>query len=180
MFVGQLVFHTSVGFLSVYTKDYLNQTAAVYGFLETTFSLGGLTAGILGTWWWNRNTNYLSFRSLLIIFLGLIIVGFTPILPIAFIGVFLVGLGTTWIRVLLQSVQQMATEKEYHGRMASYRMIFNQGSVVVSAPVFGWIASHYSINSIYLTLLIPVILVIPFSLQQAKHEQFVKYTKKPA
>lgn len=180
MFVGQLVFHTSVGFLSVYTKDYLNQTASVYGFLETTFSLGGLTAGFLGTWWWNRNTNYLSFRSLLIIFLGLIIVGFTPILPIAFVGVFLIGLGTTWIRVLLQSVQQMATEKEYHGRMASYRMIFNQGSVVVSAPVFGWIASHYSINSIYLTLLIPVILVIPFSLQQAKHEQFVKYTKKPA
>lgn len=180
MFVGQLVFHTSVGFLSVYTKEYLSQTVTVYGFLETTLSMGGLTAGILGTWWWNKNTNYLSFRSLLIILFGLILVGFSPILPIAFIGLFLIGLGTTWIRVLLQSVQQIATEKPYHGRMASYRMIFNQGSVVVSAPLFGWIASNYGVNGIYLTLLIPVGLVAVLSLKQAKHKQFIKITKKPA
>ncbi|WP_368505014.1 MFS transporter [Alkalihalophilus sp. As8PL] len=48
MFNGQLVFHTSLGFLSVYTIDYLQQTAAVYGLLDATISVGGVIAAEYG------------------------------------------------------------------------------------------------------------------------------------
>jgi MFS transporter, DHA3 family, macrolide efflux protein len=180
MFVGQLVFHSSVAFLSVYTKEYLNQTVTIYGFLDSSLSIGGFFAGFLGTWWWNKNTKYLSNRSLIVIFIGLLLVSFSPILPIAFIGVFFIGLGTTWIRILLQSVQQMATDKEFHGRMASFRMICNQGSVVISGPILGFIANHYGANGVYLALVIPVAIAIPMSLRQAKHEQFIKITNRVA
>ncbi|MFC0560705.1 hypothetical protein ACFFH4_17130 [Halalkalibacter alkalisediminis] len=60
---------------------------------------------------------------MVIVLAGLFSIGITPFVPVAFIGVFLIGLGTTWIRVLLQSFQQMATDLNYHGRMASDRMI---------------------------------------------------------
>lgn len=180
MLVGQLTFHTSIGFLSVYTKEHLNQSVTVYGFLDTTLSIGGVLAGILGTWWWNKNSNYLSTRSLLIVFIGLLLVGFTPLLPIAFLGVFLIGMGTTWIRILLQSVQQILTDKEYHGRMASYRMICNQGSVVISGPILGWIASENGANWVFLALLIPTALAIVFSLKQAKNPTFKEITQKSA
>lgn len=180
MFVGQLVFHTSIAFLSVYTKEYLEQTVMIYGFLDASLSTGGVIAGILGTWWWNTNQNYLSIRSLMVVFLGLLLVGFAPIIYVAFIGVFLIGLGTTWIRVLLQSVQQMATDKEYHGRMASYRMICNQGSVVIGAPILGWVANIYGVNGIYIALLIPVFITTILALKQAQHKQLKAMFKKVA
>ena len=178
MFVGQLVFHSSITFLSVYTKDYLSQTVTVYGFLDATLSLGGVIAGILGTWWWNKSSNYLSTNSLVVVFAGLCLVGFSTNLYIAFIGVFLIGLGTTWIRILIQSIQQMATDKAYHGRMASYRMLCNQGSVVISGPILGWIAT-YGANSVYISLLIPVGLGALLCLKQATQEKFKKITERP-
>lgn len=63
------------------------------------FLFGGVMAGILSTWWWNKNTIHISSRSLMDIFLGLFLVGFAPVLPVDFAGVFLVGLVTTWIRI---------------------------------------------------------------------------------
>ncbi|TYR78266.1 MFS transporter [Priestia megaterium] len=176
MFVGQLIFHTSVAFLSVYTKEFLKQPVSIYGFLDATISIGGIAAGLLGTWWWKVNKNFISVRSLIIISFGLIFIGIYPLLPLAFLGIFLIGLGTTWIRVLLQSVQQIATEPQYHGRMASYRMICNQGSVVISGPILGWIASNYGVNNAYLGLIIPAILCLGFSTLHSKHKKFIKIT----
>ena len=72
---------------------------------------------------------------------------------VAFLGVFLIGLGTTWIRVLLQSIQQMA----------SFRMIRNQASVVVSARTLGLIASEFGANFIYLSLMLPISICILFA-----------------
>lgn len=155
MFVGMLVFHSTLAFLSVYTKDYFGQTATVYGFMHAALSAGGILAGILGTWWWNIKYQ-LSTSSLLVVAVGLLIVGLTPWIPLAFIGIFIIGLGTTWIRVLLQSQQQMTTDKSYHGRMASFRMLFNQVSVVISGPILGWFANDYGANSVYLVLIVPV------------------------
>ncbi|MFT4413677.1 MFS transporter [Fredinandcohnia humi] len=177
MFNGQLVFHTSVGFLSVYAVEYLFTSVTVYGFMDATISIGGVVAGILGTWWLQTGKNKIAVVSLLIVLVGLLFVGFAPGLPVAIVGVFLIGLGTTWIRVLLQSVQQMVTDSEYHGRMASYRMIGNQGSVVISAPLLGWIATNYGGNFIYLSLLIPTSICIIFALFQAKQKELVKVTK---
>lgn len=180
MFNGQLVFHTSIGFLSVYTVDYLQKSSTVYGFMDATISIGGVLAGILGTWWWKKGKNRMALYSLMIVFIGLLCVGAAPFLPLSFLGIFLIGLGTTWIRVLLQSVQQMATDSAYHGRMASYRMIGNQGSVVISAPLLGWVASHFGANYIYISLLIPISLCIVFSIIQSNQEKFRSITSKIA
>lgn len=177
MFVGQLVFHTTVGFLSVYTMDYLESTVTLYGFLDASLSVGGISAGLLGTWWWKKQANHLPSRSLLIVSFGLLMLGVTPIIAVAFIGTFLVGLGTTWIRILLQSIQQIATEKEYHGRMASYRMICNQGSVVISAPILGWVVNQYGANNMFIILFILVAVAALFSIRLAKHEWFMEITK---
>ncbi len=180
MFNGQLVFHTSLGFLSVYTVEYLLQSATVYGLLDASISIGGILAGLIGSWWWRIGKNKIALYSLLVVLIGLLFVGIAPILPVAFVGVILIGLGTTWIRVLLQAVQQIATDSEYHGRMASYRMIGNQGSVVISAPLLGYVATNYGANYIYLSLMIPISLCIIFAIFQAKQEQFMKITKKVA
>ena len=93
---------------------------------------------------------------LLLVAAGLLCVGLSPSLPVSFVGVFLIGAGTTWIRVLLQTVQQMATDPQYHGRMASYRMLCNQSAVAIGGPILGWIASHCGVESSYLALLLPV------------------------
>ncbi|MEC2074280.1 MFS transporter [Alkalihalophilus marmarensis] len=180
MFNGQLVFHTTLGFLSVYTVDYLLQSATIYGLLDATISLGGVLAGLFGTWWWKKGKSKFALYSLFIVLIGLFFVGIAPILSLSFVGIFLIGLGTTWIRVLLQSVQQMATDSEYHGRMASYRMIGNQGSVVISAPLLGWIASNFGANYIFLSLMIPISLCILFAFFQSNQEPFTKITNKIA
>ncbi|MRG87598.1 MFS transporter [Salinibacillus xinjiangensis] len=180
MLNGQLVFHTTLGFLSVYTVDYLLQSATIYGLLDATISLGGVLAGLFGTWWWKKVKSKIALYSLFIVLVGLLFVGVTPILSLSFLGIFLIGLGTTWIRVLLQSVQQMATDPEYHGRMASYRMIGNQGSVVISAPLLGWIASNFGANYIFLSLMVPISLCILLAFFQSNQEPFTKITRKIA
>ncbi|WP_440895470.1 MFS transporter [Amphibacillus sp. Q70] len=155
--VGQLVFHTSIGFLSVYTIDHISQQATTYGWLDATFSIGGALAGLLGFWWFRQTKQFHALGSLLITVIGLIVLAI-PIhtIFIAFLGVGLIGLGTTWIRILLQSTQQILTDKDYHGRMSSYRMMINQSSIVITAPLLGWIAKQYSSAQIYLILIIPV------------------------
>lgn len=139
--------------------------------------IGGIVAGILGTWWWKKSGNLVATRSLFIIFFGLLCVGFAPILPISFIGVFLIGLGTTWTRVFMQTVQQLATDPLYRGRITSYRILFNQGSVVISGPILGWIASNYGISSTYLALLLPIAGSIVYSILQSKQEKYIQITR---
>lgn len=176
MFNGQLVFHTCLGFLSVYTLDYLKQTSTTYGLLDVCFSLGGVVAGIYGSLWWSKAKYKFAVYSLLITMIGLGTLGYSRYVWISFFGVFLVGLGTTWIRVLMQAVQQMATEKAYHGRMASYRMICNQGAVVLSGPILGWIAASYGSNIVYVSLMVPIGLCIVFAYFLSKNQLFRELT----
>jgi MFS transporter, DHA3 family, macrolide efflux protein len=177
MFVGQLVFHTSTAFLSVFTKEYLHQSVKVYGFLDAAISVGGIIAGIFGAWWWRSCRNLLAVRSLFVVFGGLLIMGVSSNIFLAVTGIFLIGLGTTWIRILLQSIQQIVTDDNYHGRMASFRMMCNQTSVVISGPIIGTVASHYGVNYAYLALLIPVSLCLIFSVFQSKLVSFKEVTK---
>lgn len=178
MFNGQLVFHTSLGFLSVYTLEYLKKTATTYGFLDVCFSLGGVLAGIFGSLWWSKTKNKFAVYALMITMLGLGAIGYSRYVWISFIGVFLVGIGTTWIRVLMQAVQQMATDKAYHGRMASYRMICNQGAVVLSGPILGWISASYGSNIVYVSLMLPIVLCILFAYYLAENEHFKEITSR--
>ncbi|WP_082235640.1 MFS transporter [Halobacillus massiliensis] len=176
LMIGQLTFHTTLGFLSVYTSEFLQRSSVIYGALDMTFSIGGIAAGLLGAWWWKRMENHLAVYSLAAMAAGLLIMSLTKSLTAAFAGILLVGLGTSFVRALLQSVQQIATPKELQGRMASLRMLCNQSSVVITGPVFGLIARNYGADRVFLTLLIPVLLGFVWSLLQSRHPQFIKIT----
>ncbi|MCP3031811.1 MFS transporter [Halobacillus sp. A1] len=176
MMLGQLTFHMTLGFLSVYTSDYLEKNAFVYGTLDVTFSVGGIAAGVLGAWWWKRMKNNLAVFSLAVMACGLLLAGITQHVVMAFLGICLIGIGTSFVRSLLQSVQQIATAKEFHGRMASFRMLCNQSAVVITGPLFGFTASSIGANYVFLFLLIPVSLGIIWSAYQAKHPLFVEIT----
>lgn len=60
LMLGQLTFHTTLGFMSVYTSAHLQQSSLVYGLLDSTFSVGGIIAGLLGTWWWAKCQNRIA------------------------------------------------------------------------------------------------------------------------
>lgn len=174
MFNGQLVFHTSLGFLSVYTVEFLLRSSTVYGLLDATISVGGVLAGATGAWFWKKGKDKIVLYSMLIVLIGLLLISTSPVLPVSFIGVFLIGIGTTWIRVLLQSLQQMLTDSEYHGRMASFRMIGNQGAVVISAPLLGWVATTFGANYIFLCLMLPISLCLIYILILSNREKLMK------
>ncbi|QHT45298.1 MFS transporter [Halobacillus sp. ACCC02827] len=176
--IGQLTFHTTLGFLSVYTSEHLQQDAFVYGLLDSVFSIGGITAGVLGTWWWSTFRNRLGIMSLLLMAAGLLIVVWTQQVWVSFIGFFLIGLSTSFVRALLQSIQQMVTDADFHGRMSSLRMLCNQTSVVVTGPIFGLIAEGYGVRYVFLMLGIPVVLGIVWSVIQSKHPAFLEITAK--
>ncbi|MFC0524507.1 MFS transporter [Pontibacillus salicampi] len=172
MLIGQLVFHSSVGFLSVYTKSILHGGATLYGLLDASLSIGGILAGAAGGWWWSIHQRHFAVYAFLMMVAGLVIVGLFPDRIAAFIGVLFIGLGTTWIRVLLQSMQQMITEASYHGRMASFRMVLNQGSVALGTPIIGLAASQYGANMVYIVLLAPVTIGLVLSIYLARDTHF--------
>ncbi|MGR9047754.1 MFS transporter [Halobacillus faecis] len=177
LMLGQLTFHTTLGFLSVYTSSHLKQSALVYGMLDSTFSIGGILAGLIGTWWWAKCQNRIGVWSLLLTASGLAIVSFTTLVPVAFLGFLLIGLGTSFVRALLQSVQQMATDSRFHGRMSSLRMLCNQTSVVVTGPIFGVLASSHGAPAVFLCLLIPVTGGVIWAHVQSKQPRFKQITK---
>ncbi|UOQ44458.1 MFS transporter [Halobacillus salinarum] len=176
MMLGQLTFHTTIGFLSVYTSGYLHSNAVTYGFLDASFSIGGIAAGFLGTWWWVKWKNFIAVWSLVTVAVGLFLLGTAPYPAVAFIGVLCTGLGTTWVRALLQSVQQIATDKRYHGRMASFRMLGNQASVVLTGSIFGAVAASQGANMVFLCLLIPILLGVLWAVFQSRHPSFKAIT----
>ncbi|MBX0359593.1 MFS transporter [Halobacillus sp. Nhm2S1] len=177
LMLGQLTFHTTLGFLSVYTSSHLKETALVYGMLDSTFSIGGIFAGLIGTWWWAKCQNRIGVWSLLLTAAGLAIVSFTTLVPLAFLGFLLIGLGTSFVRALLQSVQQMATDSRFHGRMSSLRMLCNQTSVVVTGPLFGVLASSYGAPVVFLSLLLLVTGGVIWAHIQSKRPTFKQIIK---
>ncbi|MFG6150506.1 MFS transporter [Halobacillus sp. B23F22_1] len=180
MMLGQLTFHTTLGFLSVYTSEHLQRSALVYGSLDVTFSIGGIAAGILGAWWWRRMQNRMAVYAMFTMAAGLGMLGFFQNIGVVFTGILLIGAGTSIVRALLQSVQQIATDRAFHGRMASFRMLCNQSSVVITGPLFGWIANENGANFVFLLLLIPVVFGLIWSWFQSKHPQFIEITSKTA
>lgn len=155
MLTGQLTFHTGITFLSVYTVDVLDSSARIYGLLDASVSIGGVIAGLLGPWWWNTARAWVALHSIALLIAALVTIALSNQLFLAFMGTFFLGLSTTWIRVLLQSAQQMITDANYHGRMACFRMLFNQSAVVVGGPILGYIAARYGVSYAYLALTLP-------------------------
>jgi DHA3 family macrolide efflux protein-like MFS transporter len=172
MFVGQLVVHTTAGMLSVYTSARLQGDAALYGILESAASLGAIVAGVTATFYLYKVKYHVPFFALLATALGLLGMAVFKEPVIAFGCIFVIGLGTTWLRVLMQSVQQVATEPAFYGRMAATRQTINQTSVAIGAPVLGVIADGYGVQYSYAALLAPVLLLGLMSLRIAKRGDF--------
>ncbi len=172
MFVGQLVVHTSAGMLSVYTSSYLKGTSTLYGVLESATSIGAIVAGLTATWYLYKSRRFVSTGALALTAIGLGLLAVTRHPVAAFVAIFLVGTGTTWLRVLMQSVQQVATEPAYYGRMAACRQMVNQSAVAVGGPILGVIAEKAGVNVSYAALLVPVGLSLLVTLRFAGHPLF--------
>lgn len=177
MFVGQLVMHTGAAMLSVYTSSYLHGTSTLYGILESATSVGAIIAGITATWYMYKSKTFLSTGALLIVACGLTLMAVTRSHAAAFGAIFIIGLGTTWLRVLMQSVQQVATEPAYYGRMAACRQMVNQGAVAIGGPILGVVSEKFGVNYAYAALLIPVVGSLIFSLRFARHQRFVSIVR---
>ncbi|WP_226585260.1 MFS transporter [Halobacillus litoralis] len=178
LMLGQLTFHTTLGFLSVYTSAHLQQNSVVYGLLDSTFSIGGVLAGLLGTWWWAKCRNYVAVWSLSLTGGGLITVGLSQNLWSSLLGFLFIGIGTSFVRALLQSIQQMGTDPHFHGRMSSFRMLCNQTSIVLTGPFFGFIAASGGPANVFLLLTVPVCIGVIRAVFQSKNPSFAAITKR--
>ncbi len=168
-FVGQLTLHSNAGLLPVYTKSYLGASSEVFGLLESVFSISAILAGLIASWMLVKYKSFVTVHALSLIMFGLVILSFNKSIPLSFLGIFLIGLGTTLLRISTQSLQQMLTDAEYQGRMVSFRMLINQGSVVLGSPLLGFMSEHFGANSGYMTILVPLVIILLFSVVTIKN-----------
>ena len=156
-FVGQLILHSNLGLLPVYTKSVLFESSKVYGLLEIALSIGAIIAGFFASKLLSKFKLYVNSASIIILMISIIFIIAEPSVKYAFVGILLMGFGVTLLRVSTQSFQQMITDPRYLGRMASYRMTINQVSVAVGSPMLGFISKYYGTNFAYASFLIPLI-----------------------
>ncbi|UII57188.1 MFS transporter [Cytobacillus spongiae] len=173
MFVGQLTLHSTVGLLSVYTYSFLEKGSGTYGLLDASVSIGSILAGMIAVQFIKRTRGRFGTYALFFSGIGICLLVIAQNIFVAGVGLMVIGAGTTWIRVLFQTVQQISTEGRFHGRMASWRMVFNQGSVVIGAPVLGVIAERTAANIAYSILLIPISIITVYSYLLAKDNSFI-------
>ncbi|WP_332649480.1 MFS transporter [Lysinibacillus sp. 54212] len=152
MAIGQLTYHTTIGFLAAYTFGTLQSSVTIYGTLEIIVSIGGILAGMISV----KLVKLLNFHfptaAYSLLTLSLTIFTFSPSIALSALGCFGIGFCTTWIRTNFQAIQQMSTKDQFHGRVASIRMFFNQGFVVCLTPLFGILAQKSGIEIIFATL----------------------------
>ena len=152
MAIGQLIYHTTIGFLAAYTYEVLKSSATVYGLLEITISISGVLAGLLGAKFIKLFQRFSSLTIMLILIASLFLLTFNTTLAFTMVGCAGIGYCTTWIRTTFQAIQQISTEPQYHGRAVSVRMFFNQGIVVCLTPIFGILAENFSIHHVFFIL----------------------------
>ncbi|MCH7321341.1 MFS transporter [Solibacillus sp. MA9] len=149
---GQVITHCTTGFLAAYTYETFANNATVYGYLQVILTIGGISIGLCSKKFITKLNNILSHIAFSLLSLALILCVFSKSYIVIGISLFLIGLLTTWIRSHFQAVQQMHTATGFNGKMASFRMIINQGSVVCISPLLGVIASVIGTNYIFLIL----------------------------
>ncbi|MGE5701282.1 MAG: MFS transporter, partial [Clostridia bacterium] len=170
---GQLVIHTSAGMLSVYTSSHLGGTSFLYGLLESAASIGAIAAGFSATRFLGLARQHIATGSIFVAAAGLLLLAVSRHGAAAFLAILLIGAGTTWLRVLMQSVQQVATDPAYYGRMAAYRQMVNQSSVAIGGPILGLIAERFGAHMSYAALLIPVGITLLISIGFARDGRFL-------
>lgn len=170
--IGQLIYHTTVGFLAAFTYEILNSSATIYGMLEITLSVGGILAGVLSAKLLKILKEKLPFLLTFLLTICLFQLAISKSILLAIISCFCIGYCTTFIRTTFQALQQMATDDKYHGRVASIRMFFNQGCVVCLTPIFGYLAQNTSIHIIFAVLTCFSLISIVICILLRKNKQY--------
>ena len=151
---GQVITHCTIGFLAAFTYETFTNNAAIYGYLQISLTVGGIILGFLTKQLLARCEQLFAKFSFIILFASLTLCSVNSNIIVIGASLFVIGLLTTWIRSHYQAVQQMNTDRQFNGKMTSFRMIINQSSVVVISPVLGVVGSTFGINSIYALLAI--------------------------
>ena len=149
---GQVITHCTIGFLAAFTYETFTNNAAIYGYLQISLTVGGIVLGFLTRKILALCEQLFVKFSFIILFASLILCAVSSQIIVIGASLFVIGLLTTWIRSHYQAVQQMNTARQFNGKMASFRMIINQSSVVVISPLVGIVGSTLGINSIYALL----------------------------
>ena len=146
---GQVITHCTIGFLAAFTYETFTNNAAIYGYLQMSLTVGGIVLGFLTNKHLAKCELLFSKWSFLILFASLFLCAISGNIVVIGVSLFVIGLLTTWIRSHYQAVQQMHTDRQFNGKMASFRMIINQSSVVVISPLLGIVGSTLGINVVY-------------------------------
>ena len=149
---GQVITHCTIGFLAAFTYEAFTNNAAIYGYLQISLTVGGVVLGFLTKKHLAKCEHYFSKGAFLILCISLFVCAVSSHIIVIGASLFVIGLLTTWIRSHYQAVQQMNTDRQFNGKMASFRMIINQSSVVVISPLLGVVGSTFGINYIYALL----------------------------
>ncbi len=149
---GQVITHCTIGFLAAFTYETFTNNAAIYGYLQISLTVGGVLLGFLTKKLLAKCEQYFAKGAFLVLCISLFLCAISTHIIVIGASIFVVGLLTTWIRSHYQAIQQINTDRQFNGKMASFRMIINQSSVVIISPVLGVVGSTFGINSIYALL----------------------------
>lgn len=149
---GQIITHCTTGFLAAYTYDTFSNQSTLYGYLQITLTMGGVLLGFMTKSFLIKIEAIFSKYAFPLLTLCLFICVFSTHFILIGFCLFSIGMLTTWIRSHYQAVQQIHTDIGFNGKMASFRMIINQGSVVLISPLLGLIGSNFGTNYIFFAL----------------------------
>lgn len=149
---GQVITHCTIGFLAAFTYETFTNNAAIYGYLQISLTFGGILLGFLTKNYLAKCEHYFSQGAFLVLCISLLLCAISSQFIVIGASLFVIGLLTTWIRSHYQAIQQMNTDRQFNGKMASFRMNINQSSVVVISPLLGFVGSAFGISSVYALL----------------------------
>lgn len=165
---GQIITHCTTGFLAAYTYEIFTNDSAIYGYLQISLTAGGILLGFFTKNLLTKIEQHFSHVAFILLCACLTICIFSTNFVLICCSLFMIGLFTTWIRSHYQAIQQIHTDSHFNGKMASFRMIINQGSVVIISPLLGIIGSTFGIHMIFSVLAIVAIIAFMVSMKLNK------------
>lgn len=118
-------------------------------FSEMSFSLGGITGGILIAFWGGfQNRRHTIILATLCYGLMMVGIGISPVYGVYLVFNFLIGITMPCYNAPLTAVLQERTDKQMHGRVFAMVQVANACALPFGTLVFGPLADRISIQSI--------------------------------
>ncbi|MGN7476443.1 MFS transporter [Solibacillus silvestris] len=168
---GQVITHCTTGFLAAYTYETFTNKSEMYGYLQISLTIGGIVLGFCTTKYLEAFEKAFSKWGFVLLSICLMLCAFCTQFIFVGTSLFMIGMLTTWIRSHYQAIQQINTDRKFNGKMASFRMIINQGSVVIISPLLGLLGTAYGINTVFgfLAIIAIIAYVVNIKLSLLKH-----------